>query len=65
MRVLEEFSHPSKYDEDQKERMLYALRFGLACDPERAGYEGGKLPFEVEGFDPSEMDAYRAQGKPF
>jgi hypothetical protein len=63
VRVLEEFSNPSKYDERQKRKMLYALKFGLACDPERAGYEGGVLPFEVPGFDPSEMDAYRAKGK--
>jgi len=55
MRVLEEFSHPSKYDATQKAKMLYALKFGLACDPERAGYEGGVLPYTVPGFDPKEM----------
>ena len=64
LRVLEEYSIPSKYTEDQKAKMLYALKFGLACDPERAGYTDGKLPFEVEGFDPSEMDPFRAKGKP-
>ena len=32
-----------------------ALKFGLACDPERAGFEGGVLPYEVPGFAPHEM----------
>jgi hypothetical protein len=55
LRVLQEFSHPSKYTDKQKRQMLYAIKFGLACDPERAGYEGGKLPFTVPGFNPKEM----------
>ena len=55
LRVLDEFSHPSKYTDKQKRQMLYAIKFGLACDPERAGYEGGKLPFTVPGFDPKEI----------
>lgn len=66
VRILEEFSIPSKYTAEQREEMLYSLKFGLACDPVRAGYEGGVLPFEVPGFDPSEMDPYitKARGKP-
>ena len=59
VRVLEEFAHPSKYSDAQKRQMLYALKFGLACDPDRAGYENGKLPFEVPGFDPSEMESFQ------
>jgi hypothetical protein len=55
LRVLQECSHPSKYTDKQKRQMLYAIKFGLACDPERAGYEGGKLPFTVPGFNPKEM----------
>jgi len=54
LRVLEEYSHPSKYSDAQKRKMLHALKFGLACDPERAGYEGGVLPYDVPGFDPEE-----------
>ena len=45
--------------------IVYASGFEVGTGfTERAGYDGGKLPFEVEGFDPSEMDAYRAKGKP-
>lgn len=55
VRVLEEYSHPSKYSAAQKRQMLHALKFGLACDPERAGFEGGVLPYEVPGFAPHEM----------
>ena len=64
LRVLEEFSHPSKYSDKQKRQMLYSLKFGLACDPERAGYEGGKLPFTVPGFDPKEVTEGLGDFKP-
>ena len=47
----------------QKQSMLHALRFGLACDPERAGFEGGVTPYEVPGFSPEEMAPY-ASTKP-
>lgn len=53
-RLLEELSHPCKYSDEDKDKTLYALKFGMACDPVQAGYEGGKLPFEVEGFKPEE-----------
>ena len=39
----------------QKRKMLHSLRFGLACDPERAGYINGKVPFGVSGFNPEEL----------
>ena len=56
IRVLEEFSKPAKYTDAQREQVLYALKFKLACDPERAGYEGGVLPYKVPGFHPEEFD---------
>ena len=49
-----QLSHPCKYSDEDKDKTLYALKFGMACDPVQAGYEGGKLPFEVEGFKPEE-----------
>ena len=58
-KVLEEFTTPSKYSDDQRKEMLYSLKFALACDPKRAGYENGVLPFDLPGFDPSEMEPYR------
>ena len=61
LRVLEEFAHPSKFTDKQKRHMLHSLKFGLACDPERAGYENGKTPYAVPGFDPSEMEAFQPQ----
>ena len=58
-KMLEEFTTPSKYSDDQRKEMLYSLKFALACDPKRAGYENGVLPFDLPGFDPSEMEPYR------
>ena len=57
-RIIREYSHPSKYTPHQKQKMLYALQFGLACDPKRAGFKDGKAPYQVEGFAPEEMPGY-------
>ena len=59
IRILQEFSEPAKYSRAQKSQMLHALKFGLSCDPERAGFEGGVVPYEVRGFNPDEMPGYR------
>ena len=41
-----------------KAEILESLKFGMAADPKAAGYKGGKLPFEVAGYDESEMDPW-------
>ena len=54
LRVLQEYSHPSKYTAEQKAQMLHGLRYGMACDPERAGFKDGVVPYHVPGFDPDD-----------
>ena len=65
VRVLEEYTQPHKYSDDQRRQMLHSLKFGLAHDPLRAGYKDGVLPYTVEkdgdlpGYHPEEMDEFR------
>ena len=60
MRILEEFTIPSKYTPAQKAEMLHGLKFGLACDPKRAGFKNGLTPYEMPAsFNPDEMPGAR------
>ena len=43
-------SRLGRYTAEHKRQFRTALRFGLACDPKRVGWEGGKAPYEVKGF---------------
>ena len=58
VRVLELFSDGVKFTPEEKDKMLSSLKFGMAADPKAAGYTDGVLPFDVPGYDESEMEPW-------
>jgi len=62
VQALGVFCDNVKFPPHQKREMLANLKFNFAADPKAAGYTDGVLPYEVPGYDESEMEPWLAYG---